>query len=174
MTETIIIPSARKSRNLIIILDCLLSLLHIYQSCTDSTSLIALKSDYLYSLPLFILGLFVFKLDYCNSFLMSLSLFFFPPMPSPFPLLKPTCTLLKYKPHFPFEMVQKHSILIKIKRIFSLACKCLYYLAPSSYSCLIFRYMESLALLRLGHALSCSHDSNTLCPLFGMSAHLFF
>lgn len=55
-------------------------------------------------------------------------------------------------------MVQKHSILIKIKCLFSLACKCLYYLAPNSFSCLIFRCMQALALLQLGHALSCSHD----------------
>lgn len=76
---------------------------------------------------------------------------------SPFLLLKPACTLLKYKAEqdFSFEMAPQIFQPYQCKGSPELS---LYYLAPSSYSWLIFKTMHLLALLILGHTLSCSHD----------------
>ena len=78
-------------------------------------------------------------------------------MPSPFSSLKPNLHTAKIEAwlwHFSFEMAD--SILLHC--LFSIACMCLCYLTAGSHSCLIFSYLEPLALVRLGHALSCSHD----------------
>lgn len=85
---------------------------------------------------------------------MSLLILWCPPL---FHYSNPAYTLLKYKPDFDTSLL-KWLIPSFLYCLFGTAYMCLYYLTPSSHSCLVFSYMEPLAFLRLGHALSRSRD----------------